>query len=160
MLKCRTMLLAAAVLSGITVPAATQPANGTKVGALACKTSASLGLIIGSHQKLACRFTPDIGGPPEHYFGHINRLGLDLGVRAGGAMVWAVVAPTSGYHHGALAGKYVGASGSVSVGLGAGAHVLVGGSHRSFALQPLSVEGQAGVNLALGVAGLTLYAAH
>jgi hypothetical protein len=137
-----------------------QPANGTKVGVLACKTSASLGLIVGSHQKLACRFTPDVGGPPERYFGHINRLGLDLGVRAGGAMVWAVVAPTSGYHHGALAGKYVGASGSVSLGLGAGAHVLVGGSHRSFALLPFSVEGQAGVNLALGVAGLTLHAAH
>jgi Protein of unknown function (DUF992) len=160
MLKYRTMLLATAVFAGITVPVAAQPANGTKTGVLSCRTSASLGLIVGSHQKLACSFTPDNGGSPERYVGHINRLGLDLGVRAGGALAWAVVAPTTGYHHGALAGKYVGASGSVSVGLGAGAHVLVGGSHRSFALQPLSVEGQAGVNLALGVAGLTLYSAH
>jgi hypothetical protein len=71
-------------------------------------------------------------------------------------MAWAVFAPASGLHHGALAGTYVGASGSISVGLGVGANALVGGSHRSVALQPLSVEGQVGVNLALGVAGLTL----
>ena len=136
---------------------AAQQTNQAKVGVLTCRTSASLGLIVGSHQKLSCRFTPDAGGPLETYFGHINRLGLDLGIRAGGAMVWAVLAPTTGMRHGALAGTYVGGSGSVSVGLGANANVLVGGSHRSVALQPLSVEGQVGVNLALGVAGLTLY---
>ena len=54
------------------------------------------------------------------------------------------------------AGKYVGATSDVSLGLGAGAKVLVGGSHRTVTLQPLSVEGEVGVNLALGVAGLTL----
>jgi hypothetical protein len=135
---------------------AAQQTNQTKAGVLTCMTSASLGLIVGSHQKLSCRFAPDRGGPPESYVGHINRLGLDLGIRAGGVMSWAVIAPTNGVPHGALAGKYVGASGGISVGLGASANVLLGGSHRSFALQPLSVEGQAGVNLALGVAGLTL----
>jgi hypothetical protein len=145
------------LLAVLNTSLAAQQANQAKVGVLTCRTSASLGLIVGSHQKLSCRFTPDAGGPPETYFGHINRLGLDLGVRAGGAMVWAVLAPTTGMHHGALAGTYVGGSGSVSVGLGANANVLVGGSHRSVALQPLSVEGQVGVNLALGVAGLTLY---
>jgi hypothetical protein len=153
------MIFSAAMLSAIAVPAVAQQSNQAKAGVLACRTSASLGLIVGSHQKLRCRFTPDAGGPPETYVGHINRLGLDLGIRAGGAMVWAVLAPTNGIHHGALAGTYVGASGSVSVGLGANANVLVGGSHRSIALQPLSVEGQVGVNLALGVAGLSLRAA-
>jgi len=155
-LKYSLMIFSAAMLSAIAVPAVAQQSNQAKAGVLACRTSASLGLIVGSHQKLRCRFTPDAGGPPETYVGHINRLGLDLGVRAGGAMVWAVLAPTNGIHHGALAGTYVGASGSVSVGLGANANVLVGGSHRSIALQPLSVEGQVGVNLALGVAGLSL----
>jgi hypothetical protein len=155
MLKLSRTLGSLVLLAVLTTPLAAQ---STKVGVLTCRTSASLGLIVGSHQKLNCRFTPDAGGPPETYYGHINRLGLDLGVRAGGAMVWGVLAPTSGLHHGALAGTYVGGSGSVSVGLGANANVLVGGSHRSVALQPLSVEGQAGVNLALGVAGLTLYA--
>jgi hypothetical protein len=156
LLKYFPMILAATMLAVIAAPAVAQQTNQAKAGVLACRTSASLGLIVGSHQKLSCRFTPDAGGPPEAYTGHINRLGLDLGVRAGGAMVWAVLAPTNGVHHGALAGTYVGASGSVSVGLGANANVLVGGSHRSIALQPLSVEGQVGVNLALGVAGLSL----
>jgi hypothetical protein len=142
--------LAAALSSS---PAAAQ---STKVGVLTCKTSAALGLIIGSHQKIRCSFAPDNGGSAESYAGHINRLGLDLGVKAGGVMVWGVFAPTNGYHHGALAGTYVGGSGSASIGVGVAANALIGGSHKSIALQPLSVEGSVGVNLALGVAGLTL----
>jgi hypothetical protein len=150
------VILVCALGSLLSTPLAAQQANQTKIGALTCRTSASLGLIIGSHQKLHCRFTPDGGGPPEAYVGHINRLGLDLGIKAGGVLAWAVIAPVNGWHHGALAGKYVGASGSVSFGLGAGANALVGGSHRSVALQPLSVEASAGANLAVGVAGMTL----
>lgn len=158
MLHHRPTLLAAIALFGTCVPLAAQQAGGTKVGVLTCKTSASLGLIVGSHQKLRCSFSPD-NGPAENYVGHVNRLGLDLGVKAGGAMAWGVFAPTSGLHHGALAGTYVGGSGSASLGVGVGANALIGGSHRSIALQPLSVEGQVGVNLALGVAGLTLRSA-
>ena len=75
-------------------------------------------------------------------------------------MAWAVIAPTSGVAHGALAGKYFGASADASFGLGAGAKVLVGGSYRTITLQPVSVEGQVGVNLALGVTGFTLRATH
>src|SRR5271169_1758423 len=85
----------------LSTPLAAQQAGGTKAGTLTCRTSASLGLIIGSHQKLACRFTPDGSGVPEDYAGHINRLGLDLGIRAGGIMAWAVIAPTNGVHRGA-----------------------------------------------------------
>jgi hypothetical protein len=156
MFKYRRMLVTAITVLGTCIPLAAQQAGGTKVGVLTCKTSASLGLIVGSHQKLRCSFNPDNGGVPENYTGHINRLGLDLGVKAGGAMAWGVFAPASGYHHGALTGTYVGGSGSASLGVGVGANALIGGSHRSIALQPLSVEGQVGVNLALGVAGLTL----
>lgn len=160
MSKPSRLLATMAFLAALNTSLAAQETNRTKAGVLACRTSASVGLIVGSHQKLSCRFTPDGGGPPETYFGHINRVGLDVGIRAGGAMAWVVLAPTNGVHHGALAGKYVGASGGASLGVGANANVLVGGSHRSFALQPLSVEGQVGVNLALGVAGLTLHSAH
>jgi hypothetical protein len=159
MLRRRLMILAASIFLTGTAPLAAQPSGGAKVGTLTCRTSATIGLILGSHQKLQCSFTPD-SGVGEHYVGHINRLGVDVGVRAGGILVWAVLAPTNGWHHGALAGKYVGASGSASFGLGVGANVLVGGSHRSIALQPLSLEGKSGVNLAVGVAGLTLRASH
>jgi hypothetical protein len=154
----RKIVLALALVLSACPPLAAQQAGGTKVGMLTCRTSASLGLLIGSHQKLRCSFSPD-NGPPENYVGHINRLGLDIGVKAGGVMAWGVFAPTAGLHHGALAGKYVGGSSSASLGVGLGANALIGGSHQSIALQPLSIEGQVGVNLALGVAGLTLSSA-
>ena len=155
MRKHARALLGLALATALATPAAAQRSGGTKIGLLTCKTSASLGLIIGSHQKISCSFKPD-NGPPENYQGSIGRLGLDLGVKGGGVMTWAVFAPVNGYHHGALAGTYVGGSGSASLGVGVGANALVGGSHKSIALQPLSVEGNVGVNLALGVAGLTL----
>jgi hypothetical protein len=160
MSDCRAVLVAGIVFIAGCIPVAAQKAGGTKVGVLTCKTSASLGVIIGSHQKLACSFAPSDGGPSDYYSGHVTRLGLDLGVKAAGVMVWGVFAPTSGVHHGALAGTYVGGSGDIALGVGVGAKVLIGGSHRSFALQPLSVEGQVGVNLALGIAGMRLNAAH
>jgi hypothetical protein len=156
MVKLGHFVLGLALTAALVGSASAQPAGGTKVGVLTCQTSATLGLILGSRQRIRCSYAPDAGGPPENYEGHITRLGLDLGVTGGGIMTWAVVAPVNGWHHGALAGTYAGASGSASFGLGVGANALVGGSHRSFALQPLSVSGQVGVNLALGVAGLTL----
>jgi len=148
MRKHARTLLGLALAAALVTPAAAQPSGGTKVGVLTCRTSASIGLIVGSHQRIACR--------PDNYAGYITRVGLDLGVTTGGVMTWGVVAPVNGWHHGALAGDYGGASGSASLGVGVGANALVGGSHRSFALQPLSVSGNVGVNLALGVAGLTL----
>jgi hypothetical protein len=95
-------------------------------------------------------------GQTYHYTGTITRLGLDVGVTGGGRLFWGVFAPTSHIGPGALRGNFVGASGNASLGVGLGANVLVGGSHRTISLQPLSVEGQVGINLALGVAGLRL----
>jgi hypothetical protein len=57
---------------------------------------------------------------------------------------------------GALAGEYVGASGDIGLGVGVGANILVGGSARSFALQPLSLQGSVAVNFALGLSALHL----
>jgi len=152
---CR-LLVGLAVTAALVAPASAQQSGGTKVGLLTCQTSASIGFIVGSRTKIRCSFAPDNGAAPENYVGTIDRVGLDLGVTGGSIMTWGVIAPTNGWHHGALAGHYGGASGSASIGVGLGANVLVGGSHRSFALQPLSVSGSFGVNLALGVAGLTL----
>ena len=128
----------------------------TKIGTLACNISPSVGFIIGSQQRMACRFIPDGPFPPERYLGVLGRIGLDIGITAGGVMAWGVFAPTTGPLNGALAGKYAGASGAIGVGVGVGANVLYGGSRRTFTLQPISLEGSVGVNLALGVAGLTL----
>jgi hypothetical protein len=136
-----------------------QGANRTKVGTLTCDISAGIGLIITSKKDVTCMVTPSQPGPREVYTGSITKFGLDLGATAGGEMVWAVFAPTD-RRFGALAGNYGGASAEATVGAGVGANVLVGGSNRTVSLQPLSVQGQAGLNLAVGVAGLDLHPAR
>ena len=143
---------AAALLSA--APASAQ-GNSIRQGVLTCRTSASVGLVVGSRQRLSCQFKSQTGRT-QNYVGTIGRLGLDLGVTAGGVMAWAVLASSPNIPSGALAGEFVGASGDISVGVGVGANVLVGGTRKSVSLQPLSVEGQVGVNLALGVARMRL----
>jgi len=155
-LKYHSMLAALALVMVSASPSFAQTPQGTKVGTLSCRLAPSIGLIIGSQQRMTCRFIPDGRFPAENYVGVQNRIGLDIGITAGGALAWAVFAPTSGPLRGGLAGRYVGASGDIGVGVGVGANVLFGGSGRTISLQPLSVEGSVGLNLALGVAGLTL----
>ncbi len=128
----------------------------TAAGTLTCKMAPSIGLILGSRQRMACRFVPNGPFPPEAYVGVMGTIGLDVGITAGGVMAWGVLAPNAGPMYGKLAGTYVGASGAVGVGVGVGANLLFGGTGRSIALQPLSVEGSVGVNLSLGVSSLTL----
>jgi Protein of unknown function (DUF992) len=138
-------------------PASAQtPKTWTQVGMLTCKLNPSIGFIIAGHQTMECRYVPSEGGPPQAYEGALNTVGIDIGISAGGVLGWAVLAPTGGIPAGALAGEYVGASGDLGIGIGAGANVLIGGSARTFALQPISLEGSIAVNVALGVSGLKL----
>lgn len=145
-----TMALAATTF----VPTADAQSR-VRAGVLDCDVSGGLGLIIGSQKAMACTFTPAQPGPREAYQGTISKFGLDIGATAGGRMVWAVYAASSA-QRAALAGTYVGASADASIGAGLGANVLVGGSNRTVALQPVSVQGQTGLNLAVGVTGLSL----
>ena len=156
MFKDRIALVLGALAMAWVSPAIAQSPQGTAAGTLTCKLAASIGLLIGSQQRMACRFDPSGGYPPEAYLGVMNSLGLDIGITAGGVMAWGVITPNAGPMRGKLAGKYVGASGSVGLGVGVGANLLVGGSNRSISLQPLSVEGTVGINLSLGVSALTL----
>jgi hypothetical protein len=137
------------------VPSVAQVPERTKAGTLICDISAGIGLIITSKKEVACMFTPSQPGPREVYTGSITKFGLDLGATAGGEMVWSVFAPTN-RRLGALAGHYGGASAEATVGAGVGANVLVGGSNHTVTLQPVSVQGQTGLNVAAGVAGLDL----
>lgn len=148
---------ALAAAAAIVMPAAglAQPPNRAKVGTLTCDISAGIGLIVTSKKNVACMFTPSQPGSREVYTGSISKFGLDLGATSGGEMIWAVYAP-SNKHFGALAGHYGGASAEVTLGAGVGANVLVGGSNRTVTLQPVSVQGQAGLNVAVGVAELDL----
>jgi len=144
----------------VAFPLGAQAQNRVKVGTLSCQMSGGVGLIVTSRKELLCRFTPSVRGwRGESYAGSITRFGLDLGATAGGSLLWAVYAPTSAGRY-ALAGSYGGASAEATVGAGLGANALVGGSNRTVTLQPLSVQGQAGVSLAAGVAGLELHPAR
>ena len=155
MSKPLSAFAALAVAAAVAMPVAAQAQSRTKVGTLTCDISAGVGLIITSKKDVTCMFTPAAAGPREVYVGSISKFGLDVGATSGGEMVWSVFAP-SNKKFGALAGEYGGASAEATVGAGLGANVLIGGSDRTVALQPISVQGQTGLNLAVGVAGLSL----
>jgi hypothetical protein len=145
-----------AVVGHAPIAAAQAQQSWTQVGSLACKVNPNIGFIIFGHQPMECRFTPSDQTPPQPYDGAINTVGLDIGISAGSVLGWAVFAPTTGVRAGALAGEYVGVSGDIGVGLGAGANVLMGGSGRTFALQPVSLQGSVALNVVLGVSSLKL----
>ncbi len=147
-------LLALMLASAVPAPASAQ--SQSQAGTLTCQLRPTIGLIIGSRQRMSCVFSMANTGRRETYEGRITRLGLDIGVSAGGRMVWLVNARGDRLPPRALTGLYVGASGEIALGVGVGANALVGGSDKSIVLQPLSLEASVGVNLALGVAGLRL----
>jgi hypothetical protein len=150
-------VVATMVAAALAMPVPVVAQNGTKVGTLTCRLSPSIGLIIGSHQRMACHFAPNGSSAVEAYSGVMNRIGLDIGITAGGVLAWGVYMSTKTPPlRGGIAGRYAGASGEIGVGLGVGANVLLGGSNNAVSLQPISLEGSIGLNLALGVAGLTL----
>jgi hypothetical protein len=123
-------------------------------GQLKCHVEGGMSFIIGSSRKVDCVYTPAGGGVPEAYTGSINKIGIDLGWQKGGVLLWGVLSPGLTKGPGALAGNYVGASAEVAAGVGAGANALVGGN--KVVLNPISVTGDIGINLAAGIADLDL----
>lgn len=153
----RLLLALFALVAMLAMPAAAQaPQSWTQVGALSCQVDPNVGFIIVGSQSMRCLFTPNTSQEREAYAGALNTVGLNVGISAGGVLGWAVFAPTAGLPHGALAGEYVGVSGDVGIGLGAGANVLLGGSNRTVALQPISLQGSIALNVVAGVSSLKL----
>lgn len=133
------------------VPAAAK--EGVKVGTLSCDVSAGLGAIIGSSKKVDCVFKTK--GRNEHYTGRLGKLGVDIGYTSESKMVWLVFAPGQ-VKRGALKGSYTGASAQATVIADFGANVLIGGFKKTINLQPLSIQGQTGLNVAAGIGSLHL----
>jgi len=156
MSSVRMRTIVCVILTALFTAPGAQARSPFRVGGLTCSTGPRVGLVLGSRQDMRCVFVASATGQQYVYTGTIRRLGVDLGVTRGGTLFWAVFARNSQIGRGTLRGSYIGASGNVAVGLGLGAKVLIGGSRRTITLQPLSVEGQIGLNLALGVANLTL----
>jgi hypothetical protein len=154
-MKMRSAAAAAALALGALAAAAPAHADGVKAGMLSCNESSGWGLVFGSSHELHCTFSQN-AGVLERYVGHIRKFGVDIGYSSGAVIVWGVFAPDKGVPQGALAGDYGGATVSGAVGVGGGGNVLVGGFQRSITLQPLSIEGTTGLNVAAGIAEVTL----
>jgi hypothetical protein len=122
-------------------------------GQLRCDVEGGVSFFVGSSRRLDCVFTPT-DGPPEFYKGAINRVGVDIGFQSRGVILWAVLSPGLTLGPGALEGNYVGASAAVAAGVGAGANALVGGN--KVVLNPVSVSGNIGINVAAGIADIAL----
>jgi hypothetical protein len=158
MTKLRLMMGAAIAVAGIDFASAADAApHGVRVGDLTCNVASGWGFVFGSSKDLHCTYRGN--GRVEHYTGSISKFGVDVGYTEGGVLVWGVFAPTSDMRKGALAGDYVGGSAQVTAGLGVGANALVGGFDKSFALQPVSVEGSKGLNVAAGIGSISLHEA-
>jgi hypothetical protein len=147
-------IAAASVLFALAsaVPAQAQIEAGT----LSCRGTGGGSFVVGSVRRFSCAFRPSIGGPAQQYEATIRRAGLDIGFTNAERLGWAVFAPSQRIGPGDLAGNYGGVSAGASVGVGATANALAGGLNNSFALQPLSLEAQRGLNVSAGVAGLEL----
>jgi len=148
-------IAATMLVASFTGAYAQQPIQRVQVGILECRGAASMGFVVGSVTNLGCVLRAD-GMPEDRYVATIRKVGLDLGITQETALTWGVYAPVARLGPGDLSGDYVGAQGSASVGVGLGGNVLVGGSANSIALQPLSVQGQVGLNVAAGLESLEL----
>lgn len=151
--RLTTCALALTALAAMTAAAAAQ--SRVQAGVLQCHGAPTTSYLVGSTHLLACVFD-SAAGPRYRYDGLVQRVGLDVGFTQQSALGWAVFAPTYRIGPGDLAGSYGGVTAGAAVGIGGNANALVGGSNNSFALQPLSFEGQTGINVAVGVAGLEL----
>ncbi|WP_404546239.1 DUF992 domain-containing protein [Bradyrhizobium sp. USDA 223] len=137
------------------VPATAQEAGRSRVGTLTCNISPGVGMIVAGQRQLSCIYASARGRAREAYEGTVSTLGLDIGATSGGQLVWTVFAPTT-VRRAALAGTYAGATAGGTVETGVGANLLVGGSDRTIALQPVSVQAQTGVNVAAGISRMEL----
>lgn len=151
-IKTAALALPAALMAALALsPAQAQ----TRLGTLECNVAGGVGFVITSSKALSCAYT-GTDGLVEKYTGTISKFGLNVGITGPGKMVWGVFAPAK-FTPGALQGNYIGASASVTTGVGLGANALVGGLNRSISLQPLSVQVQSGVDLSAGVGAMELY---
>ena len=158
MSKFRLMMGTAATVAVLACAGAANAAPaGIRVGDLTCNVASGWGFVFGSSKDLHCTFRGNAFR--EHYTGSISKFGVDIGYTEGGVLVWGVFAPTSDMREGALEGTYAGASAQATVGVGIGANALIGGLDKSIALQPLSVEGSKGLNVAAGIGSISLKSA-
>ena len=152
-MRLSTLSIAIAALVASIASANASPP--VRAGILQCQGGQNVGFVVGSVTSLECVFQSE-GRRPEAYIATVRRYGVDLGFTEQTIFSWAVNAPAGRVRYGDLAGNYGGVGANASVGVGFGGNFLVGGPENSYALQPISVQGQTGLNVAAGVAGIEL----
>jgi hypothetical protein len=153
------LLIAGAAIAGALALGGQASADGVRIGTLSCHEAGGWGFVFGSSKSIHCTYSGS-GGHIERYVGNVSKFGVDLGYTGSSVIIWDVVAPAESMRPGALDGHYGGVQGSAAVGVGAGANVLVGGFDRSFTLQPVSIQGQTGLNVAAGIGEMSLHYEH
>jgi hypothetical protein len=160
--KDRTMTISKFILCsslfmgiGLAAPMNANAAGHVKLGTLSCQESSGWGFVFGSSRALKCTFSN--GSHVEKFHGDVKKFGVDIGYQASGVLVWEVVSVSGKSNASALAGSYGGVTAEATAGVGLGANVLVGGTGGDIALQPLSIEGTTGVNIAAGIGEITLH---
>jgi hypothetical protein len=154
-MKKSALALTVIAIAGLAAAPLQAQSSSIRVGALTCQVAPGVGLIIGSNKSMSCTYQ-SVDGWSERYSGNIIIIGADIGVTDTKTIAWAVWAPVNQGGRGALAGGYAGATAEVTLAAGLGTNVLVGGFQNSFMLQPVSVSGQTGANVAAGVSGIQL----
>ena len=134
-----------------------QEKKGATVGMLRCNEANGWGLVFGSTKDLKCVFTPsEKGAKAAHFTGTIKKYGIDIGFTENAVLLWAVASTSDKFTPGDIAGSYGGVTAEAAWAVGLGANVLLGGSKKGFALQPLSVQGYNGINAAGGITEVEL----
>jgi uncharacterized protein DUF992 len=151
----RLSTLSVAIAALVASVASAHALPPVQAGILECHGGQNVGFVVGSVTSLECVFQGE-GRRPEPYIATVRRYGLDIGFTDQTRFSWAVNAPTTRIGRGDLAGNYGGVGANASVGVGGGGNFLVGGPQNSYALQPISVQGQTGLNVAAGVADIEL----
>ena len=152
----RFPVIAAALAAFVTSFSPASAQQSVQVGTLECHSGKSVGFVVGSQATFACTLISS-GRRPEPYYANVTRFGVDLGFTENTKLAWAVFAPTYRIGRGDLAGSYGGVGGNASVGVGGGGNMMLGGSQNTYALQPLSLQGQVGFNVTGGVVGVELH---
>ena len=133
--------------------------RAVKIGVLTCES------VPGSHFSMLVHSSMDFecviphAGIQDRYRAQAGvALGVDTHWRKSETLRFSVFATHAGEPAGFLAGRFVGARASATLGVGGGAKVLVGGGERHITLKPIALSTSSGVGVSAGLAHLTLEA--
>lgn len=163
--KCLATAVAATVLStvgGCLEQQTAQQLNATNansriyIGALTCNIAGGTGYILGSSKSMDCVLLGKDGVSAAQYSGTINKAGVDIGYTKAMHTIWRVYSLGSDRAPNQIGGTYVGEQGTVAAGGQAGGNWIYGGPNAEIGMVASGIVKDAGYNLAMGIAEMTI----